>query len=141
MAQLFFQGQSCYNRLIKEAVSVDEIINYRDLPQDAKDNVLNQILSIGFCPAWGGVKEMQQEMEKSVEGRLPQYVFVRRDGALIGYLFLIAQAEKTSRVFPGGRWIMQMSCLWQQIFGCWNVGSACAKKRAVLYWRNGSKHS
>lgn len=43
---------------------------------------------------------MQQEMEKSVEGRLPQYVFARRDGALIGYLFLIAQAEKTSRVFP-----------------------------------------
>lgn len=79
---------------------MDEIINYRDLPEDEKDNVLNQLFSIGFCPAWGGVKDMKQEMEKSVDGRLPQYAFVRRDGELIGYLFLIAQAEKTNRVFP-----------------------------------------
>lgn len=79
---------------------MDEIINYRDLPQDEKDKVLSRLLGIGFCPAWGGVKDMKREMEKSVEGRLPQYVFVRRNGELIGYLFLIAQAEKTSRVFP-----------------------------------------
>ncbi len=79
---------------------MDEIINYRALPQGEKDKILNQLFGIGFHPAWGGVKEMKQEMEKSVDGRLPQYAFVRRGGEPIGYLFLIAQAEKTSRVFP-----------------------------------------
>ncbi|MGN0629141.1 MAG: hypothetical protein ACI4IW_05895 [Oscillospiraceae bacterium] len=38
-------------------------------------------------------------MDKSVERKLPQFYFVFRDSALIGYMFLIGD-EKRFRAFP-----------------------------------------
>ena len=79
---------------------MDEIINYRNLSDKEKDKTLSQLIEIGFCPAYGGITSMKREMGKSIEGTLPQYVFVRREGELIGYMFLIAEKEHYSRVFP-----------------------------------------
>ena len=39
-------------------------------------------------------------MDKTQEGSLPQFVFVRRDKKVIGYMFLIAEKENTSKIFP-----------------------------------------
>ena len=79
---------------------MDEIVNYRALSEAEKDPLLNQLKTVGFFPAYGGIKSMKREMEQSTDGTLPQYVFVRRNGQLIGYMFLIAEAEKSSKVFP-----------------------------------------
>ena len=43
---------------------------------------------------------MKKEMEKSRPGTLPQYLFLFRDDALIGYLFLIAEKEGACKAFP-----------------------------------------
>lgn len=77
-----------------------EIINYRDLPETEKDMCLNELMATSFRPAHGSVESVKKEMEKSEEGSLPQYVFVRKNGKVIGYMFLIAEKEKTSREFP-----------------------------------------
>lgn len=79
---------------------MDQIVNYRDLAEDEKDHLLMELQAVGFVPAYGGTKAMKQEMEQSEEGTLPQYVFVLREGRVVGYLFLIAEKENTSRAFP-----------------------------------------
>ena len=43
---------------------------------------------------------MKKEMEKSRPGTLPQYLFLFRDDALIGYLFLIAEKEGACKACP-----------------------------------------
>ena len=78
----------------------DEIVNYRDLSEREKDKAIHQLEGLGFIPAYGGIKQMKVEMEKSQGYALPQYIFVRRNGELIGYMFLIAENETSSRVFP-----------------------------------------
>lgn len=35
---------------------MERIINYRDIPTDKKNDVLNALEQIGFFPAYGGVK-------------------------------------------------------------------------------------
>lgn len=76
------------------------ICNYRDIPNEKKDAVLQQLLQIGFCPACGKQETMKKEMEKSHAGTFPQYLFVFRDDKLIGYMFLIAEKEKYCKAFP-----------------------------------------
>ena len=76
------------------------ICNYRDIPSEVKDIVLEQLLQIGFCPAYGNQESMKKEMEKSQAGAFPQYLFVFRDDKLIGYMFLIAEKEKYCKAFP-----------------------------------------
>ena len=66
-----------------------KICNYLDIPSEKKDAVLEQVLQIGFCPAYGKQKTMKREMEKSQPGIFPQYIFVFREHKLIGYMFLI----------------------------------------------------
>ena len=51
---------------------MEQIINYRDIPTDKRLDILNALERIGFFPAYGGVKTMQQIMEKSVPGSGPQ---------------------------------------------------------------------
>ena len=46
---------------------MEQIINYRDIPTDKRIDILNALERIGFFPAYGGVKTMQQIMEKSVQ--------------------------------------------------------------------------
>ena len=60
------------------------ICNYLDIPSEIKDSVLDQLLHVGFCPAYGKQKAMKREMEKSQTGKLPQFLFVFRDEELIG---------------------------------------------------------
>lgn len=74
--------------------------NYLDIPSEKKDAVLEQLLQIGFCPAYGKLKTIKKEMDKSQTGTLPQYLFVFRDDNLIGYMFLIAEKENYCKVFP-----------------------------------------
>ena len=57
---------------------MEQIINYRDIPTDKRLDILNALERIGFFPAYGGVKTMQQIMEKSVPGSGPQFYFVFR---------------------------------------------------------------
>ena len=74
------------------------IIN-RDIPTDKRLDILNALERIGFFPAYGGVKTMQQIMEKSVPGSGPQFYFVFRENELIGYNFLIGDTKKY-KAFP-----------------------------------------
>ena len=78
---------------------MEYIINFRDIPCDQKTHVINQVLSLGFVPAYGSEKTMMRIMNQSIEGNGPQYYFVFRDADLIGYLFLIGD-EKRYRAFP-----------------------------------------
>ena len=59
---------------------MERIINYRDIPTDKKNDVLNALEQIGFFPAYGGVKTMQRVMEKSVPGSGPQFYWNSRTG-------------------------------------------------------------
>ena len=74
--------------------------NYLDIPDEKKDAVLEQLLQIGFCPAYGKRKTIKREMNKSQIGKFPQYLFVFRNDRLIGYMFLIAEKENYSKAFP-----------------------------------------
>ena len=47
---------------------MEQIINYRDIPTDKRLDILNALERIGFFPAYGGVKTMQQIMEKRKRG-------------------------------------------------------------------------
>ena len=78
---------------------MEQIINYRDIPTDKRLDILNALERIGFFPAYGGVKTMQQIMEKSVPGSGPQFYFVFRENELIGYNFLIGDTKKY-KAFP-----------------------------------------
>lgn len=78
---------------------MEQILNYRDIPTDKRLDILNTLARIGFSPAYGSVKTMQQIMEKSVPGSGPQFYFVLRDNALIGYNFLIGDTKKY-KAFP-----------------------------------------
>ena len=49
---------------------MEQIINYRDIPTDKRIDILNALERIGFFPAYGGVRTMQQIMEKS-DANLP----------------------------------------------------------------------
>ena len=69
------------------------------IPTDKRLDILNALERIGFFPAYGGVKTMQQIMEKSVPGSGPQFYFVFRENELIGYNFLIGDTKKY-KAFP-----------------------------------------
>ena len=79
---------------------MDEIINYRDLDEYEKMQCIEGLFQTSFNRSNRTVKDMKDEMEKSKEGSLPQFVFVRRNNKVIGYMFLIAEKEGTSRIFP-----------------------------------------
>lgn len=73
--------------------------NYLDMSIEQRETTLNSLSSIGFYPAYGKVKTMQNVMDKSIEGQMPQFYFAFRDTELIGYMFLIGD-EKKFRAFP-----------------------------------------
>lgn len=77
-----------------------KVCNYLDIPDEMKDAVLEQLFQIGFCPAFGKMKTMKKEMDKSQTGTLPQFLFVFRENRLIGYMFLIAEKQNYCRAFP-----------------------------------------
>lgn len=79
---------------------METIINYLDIPYKERDSVLEQLLHIGFCPAFGKQKTLKNEMEKSQRDGLPQYIFMFRDNELIGYSFLIGEKEHICKPFP-----------------------------------------
>ena len=79
---------------------METIINYLDIPNQERDNVLEQLLHLGFCPAYGKQKTIKREMEKSKKDKLPQYLFMFRDNELIGYSFLIGEKENICKPFP-----------------------------------------
>ena len=79
---------------------MDEIINYRDLDESEKEQCLNELLKTSFGFPGSNVKDIKSEMDKTQEGSLPQFVFVRRDKKVIGYMFLIAEKENISKIFP-----------------------------------------
>ena len=79
---------------------MDEIVNYIQLSKKERRHLPAQLSAVDFYPAHGGYMALYRAMETSRPGKLPQFLLVRRDGVLIGYLFLIAEQEKTSKVFP-----------------------------------------
>ena len=78
---------------------MERIINYRDIPANQRETVLDQVQTLGFSPAYGKTKTMLRIMNQSVDGNGPQFYFIFRDEELIGYLFLIGD-EKRYRAFP-----------------------------------------
>lgn len=78
----------------------DEIVNYCDLSEHEKDKALRQLNELGYTHACGSINCMKKEMDKFHGHTLPQYIFVRRNGEFIGYMFLIAESEKSNKVFP-----------------------------------------
>lgn len=79
---------------------METIINYLDIPNQERDNVLEQLLHLGFCPAYGKQKTIKSQMGKSKKDKLPQYLFMFRDTELIGYSFLIGEKENICKPFP-----------------------------------------
>ena len=84
----------------RKVSQMDEIINYRDLDESEKEQCLDELLKTSFSCPDSNVKDIKIEMDKTQEGSLPQFVFVRRDKKVIGYMFLIAEKENTSKIFP-----------------------------------------
>ena len=84
----------------RKVSQMDEIINYRDLDESEKEQCLDELLKTSFSCPCSNVKAIKVEMDKTQEGSLPQFVFVRRDKKVIGYMFLIAEKENTSKIFP-----------------------------------------
>ena len=78
---------------------MEQIYNYLDMSVEQRELALNSLESLGFCPAYGKVKTMQNIMEKSIAGQMPQFYFAFRDTELIGYMFLIGDTKKF-RAFP-----------------------------------------
>ena len=79
---------------------MDEIINYRDLDECEKIQCLDELIKTLFRYPDKNLKDIKAEMDKSQEGSLPQFVFVRRDKKVIGYMFLISEKENTGKLFP-----------------------------------------
>lgn len=77
----------------------EQILNYLDMTEEQKEKSLRELKNIGFCPAYGTEKTMEKIMEKSVPGEIPQFYFVFRSEQLIGYMFIIGDAQK-NRAFP-----------------------------------------
>jgi len=77
-----------------------KIVNYLDIPDENKDDVLNQLYQVGFCTRNGNKRILKTEMDKSQKEKMPQFIFVFRDNVLIGYMFLIAEKENYCKVFP-----------------------------------------
>lgn len=78
---------------------MEQIYNYLDMSMEQRKIALNSLSLLGFCPAYGKVKTMQNIMDKSIAGQMPQFYFAFRDTKLIGYMFLIGD-EKKFRAFP-----------------------------------------
>ncbi len=79
---------------------MERIVNYLEIPDEEKDQIPEQLLRLGFCPAYGKQRTLKREMEKSRKGSLPQYLFLFRGEELVGYAFLIGEGEHKNRVFP-----------------------------------------
>ena len=78
---------------------MEQILNYLEMSEEQRTLALDSLRSIGFHPAYGKTKTMRRIMDKSIAGEMPQFYFAFRDGELIGYLFLIGDAQRF-RAFP-----------------------------------------
>lgn len=78
---------------------MEQILNYLDMTEEQRSLALNSLSSIGFYPAYGKTKTMQRVMDKSIYGERPQFYFAFRNNELIGYMFLIGDAQRF-RPFP-----------------------------------------
>lgn len=78
---------------------MDEIVNYNDLNEEEKVRCLNELLKTSYGGNAKDIKNMKYEMDKSMDGCLPQFVFVRRKNKVVGYMFLIGE-QMRSRIFP-----------------------------------------
>ena len=79
---------------------LDEIVNFHDLSEHEKYKAIRQLNELGFTLACNDINLIKNEMDKSQGYTLPQFVFVRRNGEFIGYMFLIAESENNSTIFP-----------------------------------------
>lgn len=77
----------------------EQILNYLNMSEGQKEDALKSLKSIVFSPAYCKEKAMKKIMDKSVAGEMPQFYFVFRREQLIGYLFIIGDAQK-HRAFP-----------------------------------------
>ena len=78
---------------------MEQILNYLDMTEEQRALALNSLSSIGFYPAYGKIRSMQRVMDKSTHGERPEYYFAFRNNELIGYMFLIGDAQRF-RSFP-----------------------------------------
>lgn len=78
---------------------MEQFYNYRDMSTEQRELALNALSSIGFLPAYGGVKTMRRVMDQSDGERMPQFYFAFRGKELTGYMFLIGD-DKKFRAFP-----------------------------------------
>lgn len=79
---------------------LDEIVNFHDLSEHEKYKAIRQLNELGFTLACNDINLIKNEMDKSQGYTLPQFVFVRRNGEFIGYMFLIAESENNGTIFP-----------------------------------------
>ncbi|MFR1051139.1 MAG: hypothetical protein ACOX67_10070 [Oscillospiraceae bacterium] len=78
---------------------MEQILNYLDMSEEQRALALNSLSSIGFYPAHGKMETMRRIMDQSIVGERPQFYFAFRDSELIGYMFLIGDAQRF-RSFP-----------------------------------------
>ncbi len=73
--------------------------NYQDMPPERRKSALHALESIGFYPACGDEKTMQDIMDESSGEKMPQFYFAFREQELIGYMFLLGDSKRF-RAFP-----------------------------------------
>ena len=86
---------------------MSEIVNYLALTEKEKRHLPAQLSAVNFLPARGGYSALRRELNRSREGALPQFLLVREDGEVTGYLFLISEKSGASRVLP---WCAVSNC-------------------------------
>jgi len=79
--------------------SMEQIVNYIDIPESERDAVLCALFNLSFLsPA--SPEEVKAVMDQSRKGCLPQFLFVFRGKELFGHQFLIAEKENAYAAFP-----------------------------------------
>ena len=77
------------------------IRNSLDMTRAEREEALQEVLALGFCPGGGaGAAELQAAVQAARAGSLPQFLFLFEGERLRGYCFCIAEREGYSPVLP-----------------------------------------
>lgn len=80
---------------------METIVNYLDIPAEERASVVQALFSLNFYHP-GGVQAQKEMMDCSMPNRLPQYLLVFRDDALIGYSFIYGETSP-NQIGGGGQ--------------------------------------
>ncbi len=80
---------------------LEKIVNYLDIPEENRPDVLRALSSTSFY-AREGMEALKMQMDAAQRDQLPQYRFVFRDDTLIGYSFLYGESGNPHKIGGSG---------------------------------------